>query len=305
MILKKLNTFFISFFLLLFSARNVFGSAGKTEIEWPNSPFSNLDLSKNSEFHDFIAYLYEWGIQIGLLVAFAMFIIAGLQFLSAGGSPGLRQNAMKRISSALIGTGLLFSTWLILNTINPHLTHLTPIPPLFELINYNIEEVEDPLDVDPCEFVILYEKTDFEGDNSRKDVGIPNEEKLNYMSAIGFRAMNTFEKNVYDNNKDHPYFSERHLVFYGSSYPYIDGGPCSVNIYTEDGRAWSKNKCGKLLGSISLPSRNFELGTKLEESEDTLDCYIIVDTSRNKDRKTESRPSDDPQYNPRANPSAR
>jgi hypothetical protein len=62
-----------------------------------------------------------WGLRLGGLFAFAMVIYAGLQYLTAGGNATKQKEAQEKIFNAIIGIILLFSFWLILNTINPNI----------------------------------------------------------------------------------------------------------------------------------------------------------------------------------------
>jgi len=61
---------------------------------------------------------------LGGFAAFIALIIAGFQYLTSVGNAGKMSDAMSRIRSAGLGLVLLFSSFLILNTINPQLTEL-------------------------------------------------------------------------------------------------------------------------------------------------------------------------------------
>ena len=63
---------------------------------------------------------FHWGIAV-----FISLLIGGFLYLTSAGNPARMGEAKDRIFSALIGLVLLFSIYLILNTINPELTILS------------------------------------------------------------------------------------------------------------------------------------------------------------------------------------
>jgi len=96
------------------------------ELNWPNSP-AGTPLNDTSDLTMFVQYVYEWGIALGGLAAFVSLVIAGFQYLTSVGDPTKMSEAKGRATSAVFGLVLLLGSWLILNTINPDLTSLTPI----------------------------------------------------------------------------------------------------------------------------------------------------------------------------------
>ncbi len=68
-----------------------------------------------------VSGLYNWSLAIVGIVAFVQIIYAGWLYLSAAGNTSKTGDAMKKISNAVLGIVLLFSSYLILNTINPDL----------------------------------------------------------------------------------------------------------------------------------------------------------------------------------------
>src|SRR3989344_4679686 len=70
---------------------------------------------------------YIWSMSIGGLLALSIIIYGGVLYSASGGNPGRMGEAKKWIASALFGLALLFSSFLILNTINPDLTNLKDI----------------------------------------------------------------------------------------------------------------------------------------------------------------------------------
>lgn len=73
----------------------------------------------------YIKYLYEYTVGIGGILATVMIIWGGVVYLTAGGSPGKIGEAKEYISNALIGVVLLFTSYLLLQTLSPDLVNLS------------------------------------------------------------------------------------------------------------------------------------------------------------------------------------
>ncbi len=73
---------------------------------------------------DYIARIYQYVVGIGGILATVMIIFGGIVYLTAGGNPGRIGEAKEYISNALIGLVLLFTSYLLLQTINPALVRL-------------------------------------------------------------------------------------------------------------------------------------------------------------------------------------
>ncbi len=76
---------------------------------------------------NYIGGVYEYAISIAVVVAAVMAIIGGFQYVTAGGDSARVSAGKERITNALIGIVLVFSAYLILNTINTQLTELKSI----------------------------------------------------------------------------------------------------------------------------------------------------------------------------------
>ncbi|MBU4480794.1 hypothetical protein KKH59_00575, partial [Patescibacteria group bacterium] len=112
------------------------------EVDWPPSPMGT-DLTDSSTLTNLTQYLYEWGIAFGGLAAFIALLIAGFMYLTSVGDPQKMADARGRIIWALAGLVLLLAAWLVLNTINPDLTALSPL-------NLNPEGIPNFLCDDKC-----------------------------------------------------------------------------------------------------------------------------------------------------------
>jgi hypothetical protein len=273
----SLKKFLIIFLLLVFLASPIFVLG--TEINWPSAPVTGISLNDQSEFHELIAYAYGWGIGLGALLTFMMLVVAGIEWMVSGSNPALQNKAKGRISSALIGLALLLCSWLILNTINPHLTMLTPLPSLWSEEMYGDEELLYEEQELPCEFVIFYEKPDFSGATSGpiypQETGYTNVSLLmDYQSGKSFRKMTEEEKKTLSENG--PDFFRGREVYNNN---FIEPGPCIVTIYEEKKEGlFKKNACGKIIGTISFPNKNFAHAL-FGDVDKKITCFVVEDVN--------------------------
>jgi len=68
---------------------------------------------------DYIAVFYNYAVSVAGIIAGVMIVVAGYQYLSSAGNDSKVKGAKERIKNALIGLAILFSAYLILNTVNP------------------------------------------------------------------------------------------------------------------------------------------------------------------------------------------
>lgn len=87
--------------------------------------FSGGDLSS------YLEAVFAFGISLAGILAVAMIVIGGIQYMTAYGNSSAVENAKERITQALLGLLLAVAAWLILYTINPDLAkgQLT-VPPV-------------------------------------------------------------------------------------------------------------------------------------------------------------------------------
>ena len=84
-----------------------------------------------------INQIYIWSLGIGALLALLMTIIGGYTYMTAAGNAEQASTGVSYIWGAVIGLALLFTAYLLLNTINPDLVNfnfesykgLNPTPP--------------------------------------------------------------------------------------------------------------------------------------------------------------------------------
>lgn len=98
------------------------------ETQWPASPLPNgQELTPDSGLAELVAYFYEWGMVIGIILFFAFLLWGAWEYLTSIGNPAKIKNAKRRMTSAFFGVLLLLSSYLILNIINPELTTIQKV----------------------------------------------------------------------------------------------------------------------------------------------------------------------------------
>jgi len=234
---------FLSFPLSVFSG---------TQADWPRSPLTGITLSATSELHEFIAYIYGWGIMIGIIAAFAVIVFAGIEYMITTTNPAVKSGALKRLISALLGIGLLLSSWLILNTINPQLTTLAPLPDLWdEGMLSGIDAEKDALSPSDCAFAMLYSEENFSGSRTKINPGRYSTSGLPYNSGKGFAKMSEKEKELYTSG-DMTLANDREII----DGNYIETpGACYLSVYYTPTSFFVREE--RQMGGMVLPNRDF------------------------------------------------
>jgi len=108
----------IIFFVCLFS----FASAGyKIEVSIPGGPTAGTDVS----LPEYIKYIYIFGLSLIGITALGVLVYGGFMYMLSD-TVVSKDEAKKYIWAAISGLILGLCAYLILNTINPDLTSLTP-----------------------------------------------------------------------------------------------------------------------------------------------------------------------------------
>jgi len=258
--------------------------AATTQIQWPPSPMGT-QLTTATKFHQFISYIYEWGISLGGIAVFVMLLWAGVEYLTSAGDPGKMRDAIKRIKSSILGLILLLTSWLILNTINPQLVRLAPLPS-------DPWGIKKPLpvhrvgpakaQVPPCDFVVVWSKIGQVSDPSKPIRFAENEEVIviegggiknianPWMSAKNFIRLTESELRMLEKE---PYAIQRynHLGVSDPRYgPYKVGGFCNIDFFHPTAEL---GICGENMGRATLPSDDFRLSRTDHER---ITCIQIV-----------------------------
>ena len=79
-----------------------------------------------------VSTVFNFILMVGGLAAVVMVVWGGVKYLTSSGNASITRDAKKQIFAALLGLIILFSSWIILNTINPELVNIREpgsIPP--------------------------------------------------------------------------------------------------------------------------------------------------------------------------------
>jgi hypothetical protein len=79
------------------------------------------DLERPDDLAEYIAALYAFLLPVGALIAVLMFMIAGVQWMTAGGNAGAVASAKTRLGNATLGLALLLLAYTIGALIDPNL----------------------------------------------------------------------------------------------------------------------------------------------------------------------------------------
>jgi len=251
-------------------------------------------LTPDTEFHQFISYIYEWGISLGGIAVFIMLVWAGIQYLTSAGDPKKMRDSITRIQSSIVGLILLLTSWLVLNTINPQLVRLDPLPyrwPTRGLSRFEIDiaQMEFP---SPCDFVLIWPTVNREGsepskplrfEENQRSIVIEGSDALDalatpLMSADSFIKLSAdeleivhFERLGGEGFSIQPYNERGEPVDNGL---YKKGGFCAIDLFQTTAE---RGVCGGNMGRVALPSDDFRLAHQRIED---ITCIEIVQLTR-------------------------
>jgi uncharacterized protein YvpB len=97
----------------------------------------------NSWIANYIVAIYKYGISTIGILAVITIMIGGIVWLTAGGNQGRIADAKKWIGGSLMGVLIAFTSYVILNMVNPALTELSPIK-LAYIENIALLEILEP-----------------------------------------------------------------------------------------------------------------------------------------------------------------
>jgi hypothetical protein len=108
-------------------------------------PIPGLETTTLPALPDYIVAIYNFALMIIGIICFVTLIYGGFRYLTSAGKPAAMADARDQMSSALLGLIILFSSYLILRTINPELVILgdTGVGGIGEVITPRIIIYED------------------------------------------------------------------------------------------------------------------------------------------------------------------
>ncbi len=280
---------FISLFLVLGTT-----SVLAYELEWPNSP-GGTSIGEGTKITTLVRYIYEWGVSIGILLAFVAIVVAGFTYMTSTGNANKIKEAQDNIKDAFIGLALLLSSWLILNTINPSLTNLV-IPD----IEYDMELGESgfkPADLPKgqCTKVVFWDEKNFEGgvkeikefddeaNSFELTVWVPDPvtrelikraTDFNPKSYIAYREMRTTDGEKEIDEKLCKLYQEEEKTKKYCENGFIKDDSCVVELYAPS-PAWDIiSLCGDKL--LSIPGAVSNIDRMLANPNEDLKCYKVI-----------------------------
>ena len=114
--MNKITLFIILLIIGLFGS----SSAYALQISYPDW----LPIREGMLLTEIVSVLFNFLLFMAGIVAFAVIVWGGFNYLTSAGNPTKMSEAQKQVFAAILGLIILFSSWLILNTINPDLVNI-------------------------------------------------------------------------------------------------------------------------------------------------------------------------------------
>ncbi len=83
-----------------------------------------LNIREGMGFIELVSTIFNFLLLVAGLASFVVIVLGGVRYLSSAGDPSKMGDAKGQIFSAILGIIIIFSSWMVLNTINPHLVDL-------------------------------------------------------------------------------------------------------------------------------------------------------------------------------------
>lgn len=91
------------------------------EVEYPELPIGGVGITSRSSLSDYLFYVFNFGMWVGIIAAVFSLIIAGVFYLLSPIVPQAKERAKDRVFGAFSGLLILLTLYLIITTINPQL----------------------------------------------------------------------------------------------------------------------------------------------------------------------------------------
>ena len=89
--------------------------------DYPDAPLGAPAPGKDTTLPQLMKYLFNFGIGIGGILVFLVFIFAGIKWITSAGNPTAIGSAKKMMFGGIAGLALLFLSYVIVITLNPEL----------------------------------------------------------------------------------------------------------------------------------------------------------------------------------------
>ncbi len=134
------------------------------QIQIPNSVFSTTSVTVTGDMlAQYIQAFYNYGMAVVGILAAIVLMAGGILWLTSSGDAGKVGQAKELIIGSIVGTGILFSSWIILNTVNPELLKLKTI---------NTIELKEASFTSCCQYTALLGKEGVNKEDCEKANGI-------------------------------------------------------------------------------------------------------------------------------------
>lgn len=93
------------------------------EVIYPTIPGVGItpQTVEGTSLPDYVKYIFNFAIWIVGFLAFVVLILGGVRYLTSAGNPATMDDSKKQMFAGILGMILLFSSYMILTTINPEL----------------------------------------------------------------------------------------------------------------------------------------------------------------------------------------
>lgn len=172
---------------------------------------------------DYILTVYNYAVRVAGIIAVAVIIVAGLQWLTSGGNSDTISRAQKRIFGAVIGLVIAYASYFILNNINPALVNLS-LPRTWMVRSQTIAP-EKCSQLDPK--IKLAEAADYT--DQTKKVTLSGKEKYEYSYEELAKFKKSKEKDSKGRLKANYYYCGKRFFVHSSA-----GATC-FSDYCDDG----------------------------------------------------------------------
>jgi hypothetical protein len=146
--MKKILLLFILIFVFFIPVAGSAVEPRPLEIEYPSVPEAVTPTTVETELSIYVRYIFNFSIWIAGIIGLGVLIIAGVRYLISAGAPDMLADAKDQIFAALAGLLILFSSWLILTTINPQLKELQKPPPVLPVLHPGVYLCKEEVEID-------------------------------------------------------------------------------------------------------------------------------------------------------------
>ena len=118
---KKIHYFILGIIFIIFLFGGLKILAQGLEVQYPHIPHATAPRSINTGLPQYLRYIYNFSILIAGVLVFTLIVWGGARYFFSFGNPGRMAEAKNQIINALLGLLVVFTSYMILNTLNPQL----------------------------------------------------------------------------------------------------------------------------------------------------------------------------------------